>query len=250
MRGYVCTYRNPRPRQLDFDLTVAQAEATNDEDLRSFLRAYDDSFWDWVDDPSFFAAAQQLGNVSRASWGVCRPDVRKRLSRGDLVVFFCTKQRATSWDYYFIGYATVERCISRSTLWRSAEFAKFRSFYNVLARVRGPKREQQETFFPRHKDWSDRADMPYVLFDPMRSCFNLDTPLRVARWTDNQPQEQWLKSSVVQRLEQLIFRDRGITRRLRTRGPFPHAKLNLAARRKGALDVPGLRIALREFVDA
>ena len=51
--------------------------ADSDPLLSRFLNGYRENFWDWGDDPSFFAAEHRLGDVRRASWGVCRADVRK-----------------------------------------------------------------------------------------------------------------------------------------------------------------------------
>ena len=55
--------------------------------MREYLALYKlgmeqdgECYYDWGDDPSFFAAEEFLGDVNRASWGVCRRDVREKLS--------------------------------------------------------------------------------------------------------------------------------------------------------------------------
>lgn len=77
MKAYICTYRQPHmdPSVREWRLTKPLAD--NDPLLSRFLNGYRENFWDWGDDPSFFAAEHRLGDVRRASWGVCRADVRK-----------------------------------------------------------------------------------------------------------------------------------------------------------------------------
>ena len=60
-------------------------------------------FYDWGDDPAFFAAEEFLGDVNPASCGVCRRDVREQLRNGDFVIFFCAKAlEDRTWEYYYI----------------------------------------------------------------------------------------------------------------------------------------------------
>ena len=46
--------------------------------LKRYLALYNapGCFYDWGDDPSFFAASELLGSPNNATWGVCRRDVR------------------------------------------------------------------------------------------------------------------------------------------------------------------------------
>ena len=74
MNAYVCTYRKITPPPADLKRT--EQAAAKDPLLRKFLEGYEASCFDWGDDPSFFAAKYRLGDVRRASWGVCRRDVR------------------------------------------------------------------------------------------------------------------------------------------------------------------------------
>lgn len=80
MRAYVCVYRHPIPRPIDRRRTEKTAAA--DQFLRRYLDLYDraDHFYDWGDDPSFYSAIETLGEVRRATWGVCRRDVRSWLA--------------------------------------------------------------------------------------------------------------------------------------------------------------------------
>ena len=116
MKCHLCVYRQP----LIEDRVIRRSRAGNgrrpelkvDKFLSRYKRALDvgrnggGRFYDWGDDPGFFAAEEFLGDVRGASWGVCRPDVRRELSKGDFVVFFCAQQqpkKPTQWHYYYIG---------------------------------------------------------------------------------------------------------------------------------------------------
>jgi len=160
VNAYLCTYRQKKPRPREWRRTCAAAE--QDTLLRSFLDCYESSYYDWGDDPSFFAAQHLLGDVRKPSWGVCRRDVRKRLKEGDLVVFFCGCQHEGGWHYHFVGFGTVAALVSRIVLWTDPACAAYRSFYNVLARLEGNTLVQQETIYDYHDDWLRRADAPYV----------------------------------------------------------------------------------------
>ncbi|MGB8259376.1 MAG: hypothetical protein WCE75_03450 [Terracidiphilus sp.] len=228
MNAYLCVYRQREPSNGDRRKTEREAE--KNPLVAKFLEGYKESFYDWGDDPSFFAAKELLGDVRRATWGVCRRDVRGSLNEGDVVVFFCGRQlkRSGSWSYYFIGFGTVLEVVRpRDLLWTKRKYAPYRKFYNVLM---GPDGKQRETFHPFHdENWKLRADAPYVLFDPEHSAFNLDSPHLVASWNGDETPETWRPDRKAREIERLLFTDRGIIkRRLRTsRTGFGHAKLNL-----------------------
>jgi hypothetical protein len=63
--------------------------------LREFLDEYEDSYFDWGDDPSLFCALRCLGDVKKASWDVYRADARVALAERDVVVYFCGRQDRT-----------------------------------------------------------------------------------------------------------------------------------------------------------
>ncbi|MHB8390769.1 MAG: hypothetical protein ACYDBH_14510 [Acidobacteriaceae bacterium] len=226
MNAYLCTYRQITPPRSA--LKKMELAAKQNSLLRRFLDGYEGSFFDWGDDPSFFAAKHMLGDVRRATWGVCRRDVRSNLEKGDIVVFFCARQNKEKrlWRYYFIGFGAVREVVRcRELLWTSHVYAPYRKFYNVLTASDG---KQRETFYPFHKDWERRAEAPYVLFDAARSAFNLDSPHHVATWDSEANHEAWRGDPRTSKIEQLLFVDRGIERRLRTsRTGYAHVKLNL-----------------------
>ena len=208
--GKVSVYRSPKPKPRDFRAT--QHYAQNDPALRLFLTQYSrgDRFLDWGDDPSFFAAQHFLGSVNRASWGVCRPDVRACLDPGDFVVFFCakpTEAEPSRVHYFFVGVATVRETIDRQSIWQEPQYFAYQRFYNVLAKYSGGVPEQYEQFHPYHKNWSNRLS-PYILFDPSSdlTSLNIRNPLWVATSTGEIP-ETWRSSEFPNR--RLLARPRG-----------------------------------------
>lgn len=85
--AYLCTYRHYEPTRSQLRKT---ASGTPDDPLlREFLAEYEDSYFDWGDDPSFFCALRRWGDANKASWGVYRADVRAALAERDVVVYFC-----------------------------------------------------------------------------------------------------------------------------------------------------------------
>jgi hypothetical protein len=249
-RGYVCVYRHISPapsyrRQTEF---AAKGNAL----LGRFLQAYDapDSYLDWGDDPSFFAAAELKKTPNAASWGVCRPDVRGRVQPGDFVAFFCVRDESDGRrEYFYIGVGTVGALLDREATWNANP--SYRRYFNVLARPDDGDLVQHETILPFHdEDWEHRARSPYVVFDPTYSSFNLHTPLQVGSCAGKSADvETWNVSNPrVRELAELVL-PKGKGRRLRTtnRG-HPHQHMNLAeaAKRVGGLDA--LRSALIDQV--
>ena len=152
---------------------------------------------------------------------------------GDVVVFFCAKRaspRSTTTDYFFIGIATGgEVVVDRSQIWSKQRYLPYRKHYNVLARYAGGPPVQHETFFPYHENWLHRLASPYVLFCPDQSRFNLKKPLHVGT-SQGGKQEVWRSAQLprVKKLENALFIDLGIKRRLRTSptgSAHPHINL-------------------------
>ncbi len=233
MSGYICVYRHVIPDRNAWDKT--HHAALSDPYLLKFLDNYkqNNCFFDWGDDPSFYAAQEFTGNVCNASWGVCRRNVRQRLKLGDLVIFFCAKPRILefkAWDYYYIGFSTVRAKIDRNQLWTDDKFYCYRRFYNVLAKVRNGEFIQRETFHPYHPDWKERLKAAYILFerDKELSHFNLLNPLCVATYDGTRIPEKWLHSNAAVQLENSLFVERGIQRRLRSAPKgYGHTHINL-----------------------
>jgi len=251
VNAYVCTYRRMKPSPKA--LRQTREAAKQDPLLRAFLEGYYESYYDWGDDPSFFAAQHLLGDVRKASWGVCRRDVRNSLGERDVVVFFCGRQDERAWHYHFVGFGTVRALVKRKALWTDPAYASYCKFCNVLARLDGSRLVQSETFHDYHDDWRLRAKAPYVLFDAAHSNFNLRSPHRVATWEQNASiPETWAADVRSSEIERLLFIEREIDRRLRTSASgYGHAKLNLM--RAGRTIRPGrslseLTRALRQFV--
>jgi hypothetical protein len=207
--------------------------ATQDPLLRKFLDAYpgQTSYLDWGDDAAFFSAKHRLGDIRAASWGVCRRDVRAALSQGDFVAFFCGQESQDvrqRWDYFYVGVGTVGGLYTREDVWTRDALANYRSFYNILARWSNGHLSRQETFYPPHENWRERAACPYILFDKSLTDFNIDDPLHVATYTGNLPEKWYLDSPRVQEVHRLLFSGRADRKGLRTsRTGYGHSKLNL-----------------------
>ena len=243
MNAYVCVYRQPLR---DDDWQKTWDESPGVPGLKKYLRRYKQRFneskkgvghfYDWGDDPSFFAAEEFLGDVRKASWGVCRRDVRGKLSRGDFVVFFCARQQEEDedeWEYYYIGMGTVERILkNRKRIWLKEEYENYRKFYNLLIDSEGCRNEVIRAY---HRDYKKRAKSPYVIFSPQRTHFNLINPLHVATFKskkdirDGVVLEKWRREDpFVDQIYRLIPRRDG-KKKLRTSDQGnDHAHMNLA----------------------
>lgn len=237
---YVCVYRQVLPNATRAWDVVNDA-ATRYPDLAELLKRYrsERSVYDWGDDPSFFSAEYHDGRPELAAWGVCRPNVREKLYPGDIVLYFCARRLICTGhtEYFYAGVGTVGVRIEdrRREVWSdstSDELRRFRNHLNVL--VTYDNRDQcvrHERFPPGHPvDWHERADSPYIVFDPARSKFNMKRPLRVAVAQHGAKNEIWISDggARIMELRAAVFDDLGVTRGLRTsyRGTaHPHINL-------------------------
>ncbi len=179
--------------------------------MKRFLEEYRraDSYLDWGDDPSFFSAITQFGDPRRATWGVCRRDVRGSLVLGDAVAFICAKflPDARRREYHYVGCGTVGNLINdRRLIWKDEGYTLMRDYLNILAQPDTRGRLRNIEVFPEHKDWQRRAEQPYVLFDPDRTAFNLTNPHLVAMFEpSNGVSERWCTDTVSSELRRLFF---------------------------------------------
>lgn len=160
MRAYMCVYRHSALSRSDRDRT--ERETARNPLLRTYLDQHDSprSVLDWGDDPSFFGASTLLGDVRRATWGVCRRDIRAALAPGDFVVFLCGRQDGPIWDYHFVGVATVGKALTREQTWSDDRYAVYRGFFNILARPGIDGLEPYECIHRFHPDWRHRIRSP------------------------------------------------------------------------------------------
>jgi hypothetical protein len=225
--------------------------------LRHFLEEYfrTDCLYDWGDDPSFFAATELLGDPRRATWGVCRRDVRDSLAPGDYVVFVCGRQAATDkrvWEYFYAGVATLSQPLTRDAIWTEQRYSQYRPFLNVLARTDQNGDLQQYEFVHKfHDDWRKRCSAPYWVFDRDDSLFNIENALHVATY-DGQPGaiERWhTRDPQVRQLRSLLLRGAKPTRGLRsTNAQRAHPKLNLGAGYRSDYELTALRNELFDLL--
>ena len=233
MKAYICVYLHPIPK--DHDRRCSELAAASNPTLRRFLDVYDDQncCYDWGDDPSFFAANQFFGDVRYASWGVCRPDIRKSLKEGDYVVFFCAKSaEGPVREYFYIGVGTVSHKLTREIIWSDEQYTKYQDFFNILARLSKDELEHYETISPFHDNWLERCKRPYWLFDHEQSQFNLFNPLHVATYTGTEgPFETWRSSENQQiaRLRAMLFPEKAPRQHLRINNRLSHRHINLRA---------------------
>ena len=245
MNAYVCVYRQPIVKRSDWNKTKREALST--PGLEEYLRRYNARFrkgkkklgyfYDWGDDPSFFAAEEFLDDVNQAGWGVCRRDVRKQLkNKGDFVVFFCAQQQEDDsdlWKYYFIGVGTVGSVIkNRKLIWLKDKYKDYRKFYNLLIDSEGRQSEKIHRF---HRDWEKRAKSPYLVFSKNKTHFNLVAPLLVAEYRigdsawKGEILESWLPDDDVQEIFELIpTREKGKKLRTSHINGNDHQAMNLA----------------------
>jgi hypothetical protein len=236
---FVCVYRQFVPEKNQLRDCVAKA-AEGDPQLQYL---YDQlmtgqTVYDWGDDPSFFSAEYVQGAAESAAWGVCRPNVRRMVRRGDSVVFFCAR-RARKFDpihYLFTGYGTVARTVKkRQDVWRKAELQPYQNHFNVLAKPGQLGRlKNAERFPPIHEDWAERVKSPYVIFDPELSRFDMEQPTMVAYAEPGSKVETWYKTPSAQAIWDTIFGGFELQRSLRVSAKgssHPHINLtkNLAS---------------------
>jgi hypothetical protein len=120
--------------------------------------------YDLGDDPAFESserrdAAGRIVRVDRVTWGVCRPNVRNPIQPDDLVVFL-SADRNPPFRYQFVGFAVVERKVTRDTIWAWEGLAPYRTYRNLLVRrERGGFRHVEAPHFGErvwHGDWLSR----------------------------------------------------------------------------------------------
>lgn len=114
--------------------------------------------YDVGDDPSFFCSKRDAGSLT---WGICRPDVRNHIRRGDVVVFFSFKEikEPKEIQYRFCAVATVADKIGMNQIWGKEAFSRYRRYDNLLIRPTSASHTVWEHFEPKlkgteaHHDW-------------------------------------------------------------------------------------------------
>jgi hypothetical protein len=155
---FVCVYRRHIPTPSQWRRTLDAA--SSDQRLSRFLREYfqEDRYFDWGDDPGFFAALEEFGDPRHASWAVCRPDVRAAVRTGDVVAFFVGKpafeehegrhRPSGPTDYFYIGCGTVGRLVNRRELWLDEGLAPLSTFLQCPRPPRRPRRASERRSLP------------------------------------------------------------------------------------------------------
>jgi hypothetical protein len=234
MKAFICVYRQPIVDRKT--LQQVKTAATSQPLLQTFLSRYGqpNCFYDWGDDPAFFSATELFGDPRYASWGVCRPNVRRQLTPGDLVIFFCGRQSSSTagfWDYFYLGFGTVREAVERRRIWEDDKYIVHRSFFNLLVNYPDGVEEHYEPFGEPHADWQKRSQSPYVIFEcgQQWTYFNTTDPLKVANYDSREgPFETWLADPLVKALQASLFFNGRVDRNLRTKSRYrPHNHIAL-----------------------
>ena len=204
-RVFICVYRHIEPSKKQWNELISAAQKTPSH--QEFSNTYKDNYYDWGDDPSFFAAKKYLGDEKFATWGVCRANVRKQLIKGDVVVFICGRQTGKNWKYYYIGYGTVSLNLkNRLEIWKKDKYEAQRGFYNLLIDKRGA---QFEPFGGIHDNLCERVGAGYIFFETASNLtnFNFVNPLYIADCNPDQKlTETWKSNKLVKDLENLLLK--------------------------------------------
>lgn len=223
MNAFICVYRHINPPGKE--RLAVEKNATQDLILKKHLNNYrqPNNYYDWGDDPSFFAAKEMLNDEKLATWGVCRRDVRIQLTKGDLVIFICTRQEVNHWDYFYIGFGTVSETLTdRTKIWKEEKYHIYRHFYNLLIDANN---NWHEPFGCEHRDWKRRVQAPYIFFETSVGLtdFNISNPLHIATCIAKESRiEQWHseKKVLVKQLEEsLLIKHFKTKRKLRINNP-------------------------------
>ena len=172
MKFYICVYRQPLLTKKVWG--KASKNAASDDVLKEYLKRYKNRFkknrwgkgrfYDWGDDPAFFSAEHLLNDVNRATWGVCRPDVRRNLTKGDALVFFCAQQQKNrkQWRYYYVGIGTVAEVVKgHKRICHEESYMAYQKFYNLLVDKEDKNREK----IGYHTEWKKLSKGNYIMFD-------------------------------------------------------------------------------------
>ena len=124
----------------------------------SVLAPINDETWpyDRGDDPSFFARLRAGKKPGPLTWGICRGDVRNKIKKDDVVVFFSKRETQNGDEYSLSAIATVEEKLKHT----EATDPKngFANYYNLLVRPLGQGNRWEHFEPPRngprgHSDW-------------------------------------------------------------------------------------------------
>lgn len=191
--------------------------------------------YDRGDDPSFFARLNEAKKPGPLTWGICRGDVRNRIMKGDVVVFFSKRGAQNNDEYSLSAIVTVEAKIKHTEVLNPK--TGFRNYYNLLIRPTGHHNRWEHFEPPQngprgHSDWiwriverrglsrgglvrieragffNDRTTVNgqrlmksiasnYVVFsNNQRLSFILGEPIPIARRNNDMPIEKWYANNL------------------------------------------------------
>jgi hypothetical protein len=185
--------------------------------------------YDVGDDPSFYCAKTYENNLT---WGICRRNIRNKIEKKDVVIFFCYSSVTNA--YYLAGIATVINKIKQTQIWKENRYKRYRKYFNILIRFHKNKWEHFEPLFNEkgaHKDWVHRlsnnsqsnleishdsffseikvADN-YVIFERNNNeTYILNSPIHVANWDCGKDNEDWIINRDINKIKEAIFKSTG-----------------------------------------
>lgn len=207
-------------------------KTSQDKTITEFLQKLrNHKLWhyDAGDDPSFY----QFFKRKSLTWGICRTNIRNRLKKDDVVLFYCFCEDCLS--YFLTGFATVDRKIKQSEIWQKEEYNSYKDYFNILIRPDGTEKkwihfERLAAIIGGHSDWvkrlmaskeqnpsfvlnKDAINLSFLVSDNYiifkrnpADTYILEKQIKVATWIPKSKNEIWVESDVVSKIYEFSFK--------------------------------------------
>lgn len=124
------------------------------KDFRDQIRSNTSWRFDVTDDPSFYCHLKGMGPLT---WGICRPDVRTKLEKGDIVVFICYDEDNN--NYYLSAVTTVADKIRQTDIWTKNKYCHFKEHFNLIIKKTESGNWYHEEPLPNEKNLHSNWDI-------------------------------------------------------------------------------------------
>lgn len=221
---YIVVYNTPKFNRFT-------KKTSKDKTISEFLQKLQNhKFWhyDIGDDPSFY----QFFKRKSLTWGICRTNIRNNLQNDDVVLFYCFC--ADCFAYFLTGFATVDKKIKQSEIWKKNEYSSYRDYFNLLIKPSGSGKkwihfERLAEITGEHSDWLNRLILSkepessfvlnndtiqasyfennnYVIFKhDLADTYMLEKQIKVATWKPKSKKETWIESEIVSKIHAFTF---------------------------------------------